>query len=66
MFCALPGEVLNTGSVTGKGRKGLLDYKGHYLMAMPSLEPSFKVNYLNYNIMPFPLRGSQGYASMNE
>lgn len=58
MFCSLPGEVLNTASVTGKGRKGLLDYKGHYLIAMLSLEPKFKVNYLNYNIMPFPLRDS--------
>lgn len=58
--------MLNTGSVTGKGRKGLLDYKDHYLMAMTSLEPRFKINYLNYNIMPFPPRGSQGYSSMNE
>lgn len=58
MFSALPGEVLSTGSISGKDRKGFLDYKGHYLIAVLSLEPRFKVNYLNYNIMPFPLRGS--------
>lgn len=60
MFCALPGEVLNTGSISGKGSKVFLDYKGHYLIAILSLEPRLEVNYLNYNIMPFPLRGSKG------
>lgn len=58
MFYTLPGEVLNTGSITGKDRKGLLHYKGHYLMVMQSLESKVKVNYLNYSIMPFPLSNS--------